>query len=69
MEGTGAILLKATLEVLCVGFGFFLLGKVKPEKFTGAPLYMAECLTVFLTRRDLRTPPVIVAGVGLEGTA
>ena len=51
------------LEALRVGLGFFLLGKVNPEKFTGAPLYMAGGGTVLLTRRDLRTPPVIVAGV------
>ena len=59
------------LEALLGSLGFFLLGKVKPEKSTGAPLYMTGGGALSLTRRrrDLRTPPENVAGVGLEGTA
>ena len=71
--GTGVIMLVAAvaLEALLGSLGFFLLGKVKPEKSTGAPLYMAGGGALSLTRRrlDLRTPLGIVAGVGLGATA
>ena len=58
------------LEALLGSLGFFLLGKVKPEKSTGAPLYMTGGGALSLTRRrrDLRTPLGIVAGVGLGAT-
>ena len=51
------LVVAAALEALQVGLGFFLLGKVKPEKSTGAPLYMTGGGAVSLTRRrrDLRT--------------
>ena len=57
------------LEALLGSLGFFLLGKVKPEKSTGAPLYMTGGGALSLTRRrrELRTPPGIVAGVALVG--
>ena len=44
------------LEALLGSLGFFLLGKVKPEKSTGAPLYMTGGGALSLTRRrrDLR---------------
>ena len=35
------LVVAAALEALQVGLGFFLLGKVKPEKSTGAPLHIA----------------------------
>ena len=57
MEGTGAMLVAAVaLEALLGSLGFFLLGKVKPEKSTGAPLYMTGGGALSLTRRrrDLR---------------
>ena len=42
--GTGVIMLVAAvaLEALLGSLGFFLLGKVKPEKSTGAPLYILQ---------------------------
>ena len=39
------------LEALLESLGFFLLGKVKPEKSTGAPLYMTGGGALSLTRR------------------
>ena len=72
MEGTGAMLVAAVALGARLGsLGFFLLGKVKPEKSTGAPLYMTGGGPLSLTRRrrDLRTPSGIVVGMVLGATA